>query len=187
MELLRKQIEKYIPFNEQEESDQKIILGYMNKFDNLLTRENEIAHFTASSWVVNKERTKVLMIYHKIYNSWAWTGGHADGDKDLLYTAIREVKEETGVENVKVLKNDIFSLETICVNGHIKRGKYVSSHLHFNITYLLEVDEKEKLKIKEDENAGVKWIPIEEIEKYCTEQWMKDNVYPKLIKKLDSK
>jgi len=187
MELLRKQIEKYIPFNEQEESDQKIILGYMNKFDNLLTRENEIAHFTASSWVVNKERTKVLMIYHKIYNSWAWTGGHADGDKDLLYTAIREGKEETGVENVKVLKNDIFSLETICVNGHIKRGKYVSSHLHFNITYLLEVDEKEKLKIKEDENAGVKWIPIEEIEKYCTEQWMKDNVYPKLIKKLDSK
>lgn len=185
MELLKKQIEKYIPFNEQEENDKKIMLEYMNTFDNLLTRENEIAHFTASSWVVNKERTKILMIYHKIYNSWTWTGGHADGDKNLLYTAIRELKEETGVENVNILKDDIFSLESICVNGHIKRGKYVSSHLHFNLTYLLEVDEIENLKIKEDENSGVKWIPITEINKHSTEQWMKDNIYPKLLEKIN--
>ena len=181
---LKEQIEKYIPYNEQEENDKKIILYYMNKFDNLLTRENEVAHFTASAWTVNKERTKVLMIYHKIYNSWSWTGGHADGDTNLLYTAVRELKEETGIEKVKILKDDIFSLETICVNGHIKRGKYVSSHLHLNLTYLLEVDEKEELKIKEDENSGVKWINIEDIDKYVTEQWMIDNVYSKLKDKL---
>ena len=182
---LKEQIEKYIPNNEQEENDKNIILDYMNKFDNLLTRENEVAHFTASSWTVNKERTKVLMIYHKIYNSWSWTGGHADGDTNLLYTAVRELKEETGIEKVKILKDDIFSLETICVNGHIKRGKYVSSHLHFNLTYLLEVDENEELKIKEDENSGVKWINIEDIDKYVTEQWMKDKIYTKLINKID--
>ena len=187
MELLKNQIEKYTPYNEQEENDKKVMLEYMNIFDNLLTRENEVAHFTASSWVVNKERTKVLMIYHKIYDSWTWTGGHADGDTDLLYTAVREVKEETGVENVNILDEDIFSLESICVNGHIKRGKYVSSHIHFNLTYLLEVDEKEELKIKEDENNGVKWIPINDIDEYCSEQWMKDKIYPKLIKKLNAR
>lgn len=185
MELLKEQIEKYIPYNEQEENDKKIMLQYMNMFDNLLTRENEVAHFTASSWVVNKERTKILIIYHKIYDSWAWTGGHVDGDTDLLYTAVREVKEETGVKNIKVLDDNIFSLESICVNGHIKRGKYVSSHIHFNLTYLLEVDEKEELKIKEDENNGVKWIPINDINKYCSEQWMKDKIYSKLIEKLN--
>ena len=86
---------------------------------------------------------------------------------------------------VKILKDDIFSLETICVNGHIKRGKYVSSHLHFNLTYLLEVDEKEELKIKEDENSGVKWINIEDIDKYVTEQWMINNVYSKLKNKVN--
>ena len=185
MEYLKQQIETYKPYNEQEENDKKIMLDYMEKFDNLLTRENEIAHFTASSWVVNKEHTKVLMIYHNIYNSWAWTGGHADGDTDLLYTSIRELSEETGIENIKVIKNDIFSLESICVNGHIKRGKYVSSHLHFNLTFLLEVDEKEPLTIKEDENSGVKWIPIDNINEYCSEQWMKDKIYPKLIEKLN--
>lgn len=184
MEYLRQQIEKYVSYNEQEEKDKKIMLDYMDKFDNLLTRENEIAHFTASSWVVNKERTKVLMIYHNIYNSWAWTGGHADGDSNLLYTAIRELKEETGIENINILKNDIFSLESICVNGHIKKGKYVSSHLHFNLTFLLEVDEKEILRIKEDENSGVKWILIDEINKYSTEQWIKEKIYSKLVEQM---
>lgn len=181
---LKEQIEKYIPFNEQEKNDKKIILDYMDKFNNLLTRENEVAHFTASAWTVNKDKTKVLMIYHKIYNSWSWTGGHADGDTNLLYTAVRELKEETGIENVNVLKDDIFSLEVICVNGHEKRGKYVSSHLHLNLTYLLEVDEKEELRIKEDENSGVKWIDIKNIDNYVTEQWMKDRVYSKLKEKI---
>ena len=180
---LRNQIEKYKPYNEQEEKDKNLMLKYIDTFEDVLTRKNEFGHFTASSWAVNKDRTKVLMIYHNIYKSWTWTGGHADGESDLLKTAIRELKEETGVENVKVLNDDIFSLEIICVNGHIKNGKYVSSHVHLNLTYLLEVDEKETLKIKKDENSGVKWINIEDIEKTSNEKWMKETVYKKLKKK----
>ena len=181
---LREKIEKYVPYNEQEEKDKQTILKYMDTFDDVLTRNNEFGHFTASAWVVNKERTKVLMIYHNIYKSWAWTGGHADGESDLLSVAVREVKEETGVENVKVLDDDIFSLEIVCVNGHVKRGKYVSSHVHLNVTYLLEVDENETLRIKEDENSGVKWVPIDEIEVASTERWVKEKVYRKLNEKL---
>lgn len=182
---LKEQIENYKPYNEQEEKDKEVMLKYINTFDDVLTRNNEFGHFTASSWVVNKERTKVIMIYHNIYNSWAWTGGHADGESDLLKVAIKELKEETGVENVKVLKDDIFSLEIVRVDGHIKRGKYVSSHVHLNLTYLLEVDEKEMLKIKKDENSGVKWVKLEDVEKESTEEWLIENVYKKLNKKLE--
>lgn len=181
---LKEQIENYKPYNEQEEKDKQTILQYMENFDDVLTRNNEFGHFTASSWVVNKERTKVLMIYHNIYQSWAWTGGHADGEADLLNVAIRELKEETGVTDVKVLSPDIFSLEIMCVNGHVKRGKYVSSHVHLNVTYLLEVDEKEMLKIKKDENSGVKWIKIEEVEKVVSEKWVEENIYRKINEKL---
>lgn len=176
---LKEQIENYKPYNEQEEKDKETMLKYINTFADVLTRNNEFGHFTASSWAVNKQRTKVLMIYHNIYKSWAWTGGHADGEEDLLNVAIRELKEETGVRNVKVLNNDIFSLEIICVDGHVKRGKYVSSHVHLNVTYLLEVDEEETLKIKEDENSGVRWVNIEDVEKVTEEKWVRENIYRK--------
>ena len=184
LEELKGKIEGYKPYNEQEEQDKKVMIDYINHFDNVLTRKNEFGHFKASSWVVNQQRTKVLMIYHNIYNSWTWTGGHADGEHDLLGTAVRELKEETGVKNVKVLNPDIFSLEIICVNGHVKRGKYVASHVHLNLTYLLEVDEEETLQMKEDENSGVKWIPIEDIDKYSTEPWMVEKIFTKLNERL---
>lgn len=181
---LRNEIEKYRTYNEQEEKDKQVMLKYIDTFDDVLTRENEFGHFTASSWVVNKERTKVLMIYHNIYQSWAWTGGHSDGESDLLQVAIREVKEETGIQYVKPLKEDIFSLEIVYVNGHVKRGKYVPSHVHLNVTYLLEANEKEELKMKEDENSGVKWVDIDEAIGLSNEKWMRDVIYTKLNEKL---
>ena len=183
---IRKDIEDYKPYNEQEENDKKVMLKYIDTFDDVLTRNNEFGHFTASSWVLNKDRTKVLMIYHNIYKSWAWTGGHSDGDSNLLNVAIREVKEETGVKDVKPISDDIFSLEIICVNGHVKRGKYVSSHVHLNITYLLEADEDEELKIKEDENSGVRWVDIDKAVELSNEAWMK-GIYKKLIEKQKQK
>ena len=181
---IKEQIEKYVPYNEQEQKDNEVMLRYINTFDDVLTRDNALGHFTASSWVVNKEKTKVLMIYHNIYDSWAWTGGHADGDTDLLYTAIRELKEETGIKDVKILLDDIFSLEVVCVDGHVKKGKYVSSHVHLNLTFLLEVDENENLHIKEDENSGVRWINIDDVEKFSNEKWIIENIYKKLNEKL---
>ena len=181
---LKESIEKFCPYNEQEEVDRKIMLKYINDFDNILTRQNEYAHFTSSAFVLNKERTKILMIYHNIYNSWAWTGGHSDGDSDLLNVAIKEAKEETGIENVRPISRNIYSIEIINVNGHEKKGKYIASHVHLNVTYLLEADEDQKIKIKEDENSGVKWFPIDEILKVSSEPWVRDRVYAKIIDKM---
>ena len=180
---LREQIENYKPYNEQEQKDKQTILKYIDTFDDVLTRNNEFGHFTASSWAVNKERTKVLMIYHNIYNSWSWLGGHADGETDLLAVAIREVREEAGIAHVYPVLEEIFSLESLTVDGHIKKGKYVSSHLHLNITYLLEADPEEHLSIKEDENSGVAWFTPEEALEKSTEPWFVERVYKKLIKK----
>ena len=180
---LRKEIENYKPYNEQEEQDKKVMLKYIDTFDNVLTRNNEFGHFTASAWVVNKDRTKVLMIYHNIYKSWAWTGGHADGDSDLLHVAIKEAEEETGLNNLKLLSDGIYGLQILTVDSHIKRGKFVSSHLHLDCCFLLEANEEEKLRIKEDENSGVKWVEIDKVTKLTNEEKMKP-IYTKLNSKL---
>ena len=181
---LKQSVENFNPYNEQEEVERKIMLNYINDFDDVLTRQNEYGHFTSAAFVLNKERTKILMIYHKIYNSWSWVGGHSDGDNDLLYVAMKEAKEETGIKNVVPISKDIYSLELINVNGHEKRGKYVASHIHFNVTYLLEADENEELHIKEDENSGVKWVPIDDVLNVTSEIWIRDRIYSKIINKM---
>lgn len=180
---LKEEIEKYSPFNEEEEKDKALILRFIDEPD-ILTRENTLAHLTASAWIVNKEHTKVIMCYHKIYDSWSWLGGHADGEADLLSVAIKEVKEECGVNTVTPVSKEIFSLESLTVDGHYKRGEYVSSHLHLNITYLLEADENEILSVNEDENTGVKWFTLDEALKASTEPWFVEHVYKKLNQKL---
>ena len=181
---LKASIEKFTPYNEQEEVEKRIMLNYIKDFNDVLTRQNEYGHFTSSAFVFNKERTKILMIYHKIYNSWAWVGGHSDGDSNLLYVAMKEAKEETGIKNVEPISKDIYSLELINVNGHEKRGKYVGSHVHLNVTYLLEADESEEIRIKEDENSGVKWVPIDDILNVTSEVWVRDRVYAKILDKM---
>lgn len=180
---LRKEIEKYVPYDEVEAKDKEVILKYMDTFDNLLVRDNEFAHFTASNWIVNKERTKVLMIYHNIYKTWAWTGGHSDGEEDLLKVALKEAEEETGIKNFKVLSDGIYSLEILGVNAHEKRGKSVATHLHLDCCFLLEADEKDVIRIKEDENSGVQWMNIEDVVKNIHEEQMIP-IYNKLNDKL---
>jgi len=176
-------IKRYVPCNEQEKKDKEIIINCMDKFDDILTRNNEIIHITSSAFAVNRTRNKVLMVFHNIYNSWSWSGGHADGEEDLLAVAIREVKEETGVSNVFPISKNIISLDILPVQGHIRRGKYVSPHLHASAAFLLEADESEPLIVKPDENSGVQWIPIDKIDKYSNEPHMK-KVYNKIADRI---
>ena len=181
---IRADIERYVPCNEQEARDKALILDFIGKNEDAFLRTNLIAHMTASAWIVNDKRDKTLMVYHKIYDSWSWTGGHADGDEDLLRVALREAREETGLENVRCVTGDIYSLEVLTVDGHEKRGEYVPSHLHLNVTYLLTADERDELKVCEAENSGVRWFTLEEALKASSEPWFVKRIYSKLNGKL---
>ena len=158
---LRESIESYQPFDNEEEKIKKNILKYMDKYSDVLTRNNDKCHFTSSGIVLNKERTKVLMVFHNIYNSWIVPGGHADGDSDLLHVALKEVEEETG-QKATVLDKNIFQLSISPIEGHMKRGKYVEPHYHLDVLYLLEADDTIPLVYREDESQGVKWATIDE-------------------------
>ena len=178
------EIKKYRPCNAQEQRDQALILDFLEKNGDAFLRSNLLAHMTASSWIVNPERTKTLMVYHNLYDSWSWTGGHADGETDLLSVALREAREETGIAHVRPLSPEFFSLEVLTVDGHEKRGEYVPSHLHMNVTYLLESEESDTLHICREENSGVAWFTLEEALKASSEPWFVERIYKKLNNKL---
>lgn len=180
-----KAFETYVPVNEQEEVDRKAILDFIHRNHDALERTNLVAHVTSSAIIVNETMDKMLFVYHNIYDSWSWVGGHNDGNPDLLAVAIREAKEETGLEQVEPYSKDLFMIDSIFVQNHIKRQTFVPDHLHLNGTYLLIANDKDTLHIKHDENSGVRWFKIDEILKFVSEPRMIP-IYEKAIRGIEA-
>ena len=181
---LLQELAAYRPWNEQEERDCAELLRRLHSGEELYSRDNAAGHLTASAWVVSPDRAQVLMAYHKLYDSWAWLGGHSDGDRDLLAVALREVREESGLTDIRPVSEQIYSLEILSVDGHEKHGRYVSSHLHLNVTYLLEADPAAPIRPKPDENSRVGWFSPEDAAAASGEPWFRERIYKKLNEKL---
>ena len=178
-----KTIKEFSPGNGREAAEKEEILALIaREGDCLLHRSCAYAHMTASSIIVSPDRKKTLMAYHKIYNSWAWTGGHADGECDFEAIARREAQEETGITGLRWISNGPASVEILPVWAHIKRGKDVGTHLHLNVSYLFEADDTLPLRIAQDENSAVGWIEIDSLEQRVSEPPMLP-IYRKLLER----
>ena len=181
MATLIEDLKTFTPKNDEEAADYTLLLEAAHREE--AYNRAWPAHFTASAWVVNPLRTKTLMIYHNIYQSWSWIGGHADGIHDLSLVAAKELEEETGLSSAKMARSGLLSCETLTVDGHWKRGAYVPSHLHLNATYLFEASEEDALRIAPEENSGVRWLTFDKALTASTEPWMVEHVYRKLIER----
>ncbi len=180
---LKESIRKFRTFNQQEEKDRLRAYRFMNSQKSIMTRNNPNVHFTASAWIINEAKTKVLMVHHNVFKTWSWVGGHADGDMDLLSVASRMVAEKTGLVNFEVLDEKFFSLEILGVHGCMKNREYEPAHLHINVTFLFQGEETDQLKLGAgDEENGPKWIRLSDLATECREPLMLP-IYYKLIEK----
>ncbi|MDY2610023.1 MAG: NUDIX hydrolase [Eubacteriales bacterium] len=181
--MLHSWIEEYRPLSPQEAADQQRMLFFVKTQKQLLFRSNTAMHFTASAWVVDPSRQYVLMVYHLLYRSWSWCGGHADGTENLLHVAQREVQEETGITGLVPLLQRPISLEILRVQQHFKDNIAVAPHLHLNLTFAFIANPMLPLRPKHDENSAVRWFPSKRVVHICAEAQMRP-IYQKLNARL---
>lgn len=128
-------------------------------------RDHLPGHITGSAWVVNAERTKVVLLHHGKLNRWLQPGGHADGDENVLQVALRELEEETGLKKVKQLIPGIFDLDI----HPIPARKDFPDHFHYDVRFLFEADDQDPITVSE-ESFDVKWVRLDEVNT-LTEDW----------------
>lgn len=183
--MLRDELTAFLPYNAQEEVDRNAMLRFLDDYPSeMLFSRNPPVHFTVSAWIVNPSRTHVLMAFHNIYRSWSWTGGHALSPDGLSSFTVQKAMQETGLQTVRLVRDSIYSLEIIASSGYLDKDAYISSHLHLNLTYLLEANEMDPLHADVQENCGVKWFDLHRAAAQPNGAWIR-SIYEKLNAKLD--
>ena len=112
--------------------------------------------YCASAYTIDFNNNEVLLMYNKKLNKWLQPGGHIEGLETPIETAIRETKEETGID-IKVVGPSFINgkYEPIATERYINKvGDMI------DIQYLAIPLNKELLN---DENNNVKWYSINEL------------------------
>lgn len=126
-------------------------------------------HFTTSSIVLSPNLDAVLLTHHRFLNKWLQLGGHCEGDDTLLMSAIREAVEESGINDIIALNNDILDIDIHEIPEN--KTKNEPTHLHYDIRYLLQAKSEEFLV--SDESNDLKWFSFEEVKNLKNDDIMK--------------
>ena len=164
MILIEKLLKKYIQMYPYEKAPKRA-LRFLKEGGGVFSNNNWLGHFTGSAWIVNPKKNKVLLTHHKILNKWIQLGGHADGEQNLLNVAIREAKEESGINKFSVLDEQVFDMDIHRVFGR----KNEPSHLHYDVRFIFEANPKKENIVVSSESFGVEWISIDKISKLNSE------------------
>jgi 8-oxo-dGTP pyrophosphatase MutT (NUDIX family) len=129
-------------------------------------RDHLPGHITGSSWIINNERTKVLLVNHAALHKWLQPGGHADGDENVFNVAVREANEETGLVNLTSV-GGLFDIDIHPIPA--RKDLSFPQHDHYDVRFLFQADEADELKIS-DESTDLRWIDLKDLEKYNSEK-----------------
>lgn len=160
---------KYLEIFPNEKTRQEKFMEYLNYHteNQVIDWNNFNGHIVASGFIYAVKEKKFLALYHKDLNMFLYPGGHIEKpDKDILYAAKREVKEETGLQKLEHL--NISRDETVPIDIDTHKIPYNSrldlpEHYHFDFRYLFTVNEIKDIKIDDSEHSEYKWIDITEL------------------------
>ncbi len=140
------------------------IRALVEAHDDCFDRRCLPGHVTASAWIVSADDGRCLLTHHRKLERWLQLGGHADGDPDPLAVALREAREESGMEHFEVLSVDAAGEPIpIDVDVHvIPARKDEPEHEHHDVRFLLRARAGQVLRAS-DESLDLRWLEPERL------------------------
>lgn len=156
---LYEKLMQYSGWNDTEKKFRTETLKFLEEDPNCFETSNILGHITGEAWVINKEKTKILLTHHKTLDRWFQLGGHSDGDPITLNVALREAQEESGLEEINILSENLCDIDV----HPIPEKKGIPEHTHYGIAFLFEADENSSLILPKRESKELRWVAFEEI------------------------
>ncbi len=132
--------------------------------------------FTASVWLLSQgSPKKVLLIHHKKLGTWMQPGGHIEPDENPIQGAVREVREETGIDISELLtvgdRVDEYAFlmpsPKFIMEQSIPAHGEQPDHFHIDLEYVVEVPEQ-VVQHQLAESHDIGWFTFEEMQSLHT-------------------
>ena len=133
--MLCQQIATYIDSHPERKETAEKLLHFVLDTPDCFERGHAAGHITGSVWMLNPEGDKALLTLHHKLGRWMQTGGHADGDADLLRVALREAAEESGIDGITPVSTEIFDIDIHRIPANLQKGE--PEHYHYDVRFLL--------------------------------------------------
>ncbi|HIF91659.1 MAG: NUDIX hydrolase [Myxococcales bacterium] len=156
-------LDRYHSRHPEETATLDRLRGLLANFDRCFHRDCFPGHITSSAWIVSRESGAVLLTHHRKLGRWLQLGGHADGEVDVLASALREAEEESGLRDFRSLPEN-GSPEILDLDVHdIPAHGADPTHQHHDIRFLLEVSDQQPILHQESESKEVRWFPKRDV------------------------
>lgn len=172
------ELENYIAINPTEKENVESVITFLKNNTNCYSRSNLKGHITAGGLVVDMQGN-VLLNHHKKTGMWFQFGGHSDGESNSLNVALREIEEEAGLKNLKLISNKILDVDVQKIAESVKKNE--PEHFHYDINFLFLTTNKD-FKIS-NESSEIKWVTLAEAKQLINKD---DFAMQRMLKKYEN-
>jgi 8-oxo-dGTP pyrophosphatase MutT (NUDIX family) len=156
---LRRLLEEFVPANDREQQHRARILQLIERTAEPFSRaQYDPGHVTASAFVLNHDKSALLLILHGKLQLWLQPGGHVEPDDlDVMESARREVMEEVGLSALELAAPGLFDVDVHPIPARPDQP----AHVHFDVRFLFTTREREAKAGSDARDA--RWVPIAEL------------------------
>jgi 8-oxo-dGTP pyrophosphatase MutT (NUDIX family) len=158
-------LDAHRPIDAREDEALRSTVNFVRAHPDCFDRTSVAGHVTGSAWVVSGDGTAVVLLHHGKLGRWLQPGGHADGDSDVVRVALREAREETSLQSLRLGGRAIFDVDVHAIPA---RGAE-SAHLHYDVRFLFFADRAED-PVPSDESHGALWLALDDARRLAPEE-----------------